>query len=208
MEKVYEFTKLNPDNEEDIQAYVRFHKKLSEHLKSSTEPLTEQQIAWQIVRYKDGDEATFFCMLNGEVVGFINVCNYHVVDGKRPDDDIGLISDIFVDQNAQASDGGHVAFKLLQLGVDELLSNGKNRAIMVVQDDNKNKHLHFSLADKVLKTSEVERRDGRKTTQYMVLISDLTKIKDMSFRELMKRSSLLLRAVERQGKKLVPFCDL
>lgn len=179
----YKFVKLNPDNEEDIEEFVKYNEKLTKYLNSSACPLDNESLGWQVGIFKDGDEATFFCKLDGKVIGFINVCNYHIVDGKRPDDDIGLISDIFVDQTSEASNGGYTAFKLLKLGVDELLSNGKNRAIMVVQDDNKNKFLHFSLADKVLRTSEVERKDSSKTTQYELLISDLIKIKNLTFRE-------------------------
>ena len=130
------------------------------------------------------DEGVFICELNDEPVGYISVCYYHVVDHKRPDDDIGIISDIYVMPEHQ---NGFNAYQLLQLGLGALIENGKNRAIMNVQEDNENHYLHFAIADKLLEQEECTRANGSKTMDYTLLIEDVKALKDLSYKEFMRR---------------------
>ena len=158
---MYEFNyrRINPHDEEDINKYLSIQYKLNDYLNSKAKPLTKEQIKWLRIRMgafellddfkgkdnklatkleEQADEVGFFCESNNEVVGFCAICNYHVVNGERPDDDIGIISDIFVDKKYR---NGDIAYKLLQYALDELIKANKSSAIIVVQEDNENRFL-------------------------------------------------------------------
>ena len=196
----YTYRKLDPNSNEDIEAFLRFQDRLNDHLHSVAKPLNQEQIKWQRMRFANNDEATFFCECDGQIVGFINICNYHVVNNERPDDDIGLISDIMVD--AAHANFGINAYNLLQLAIDELLSNNKNRAIMIVQEDNKTRFLHFALADKVVSSHECSRSDGTKTISYELLISNLNQTKKLTRNELAKRALEIRNRVENKNEEI------
>jgi len=216
----FTYRKINPHNEKDIDKYLEIQYKLNNYLKSVAKPLTQDQIKWLRIRMgafellddyqnkdkelaarlkEQPDEVGYFCELNDEVVGFCAICNYHIVDGERPDDDIGLISDIFVDEKYR---NGDIAYNLLQYALDELISANKNSAIMVVQEDNSNRFLHFAIADKIITTSKVLRKNKTKTINYELLISDIGKIKEISSRELVRRA-LKIRKKFNDGLELI-----
>lgn len=198
----YVYRKVNPHNIDDINKYLEIQQKLNQYLHSKAKPLSDEQIKWLRIRMgafelldapktKDKelanrlenqmDEVCFLCELNDEVIGFCAICNYHVVNGERPDDDIGMISDIYVKDGFRS---GEIAYNLLKLGIDELINAGKTSAIVVVQEDNPNRFLHFAIADKVLESEVIKRNNNTKTINYDLLISDLAKVKTMTARQL------------------------
>ena len=101
---MYEFNyrRINPHDEEDINKYLSIQYKLNDYLNSKAKPLTKEQIKWLRIRMgafellddfkgkdnklatkleEQADEVVFFCESNNEVVGFCAICNYHVVHG-------------------------------------------------------------------------------------------------------------------------------
>ena len=202
----FKYRKLNPHIREDIYKYLEIQNKLNHFLNSKAKPLTEDQIKWLRIRmgafellddYKgkdkelatrldeQADEICYFCELNNEVIGFCAICTYHIVDGERPNDAIGIISDIYVDEQYR---NGEIAYNLLQYALEELIKANKTSAIMIVQEDNPNRFLHFALADRVLSTDIISRKNKTKTINYELLISDILKIKSLSSRDLARRA--------------------
>jgi len=82
------------------------------------------------------------------------------------------------------------------------LSNNKNRAIMIVQEDNKTRFLHFALADKVVSSHECSRSDGTKTISYELLISNLNQTKKLTRNELAKRALKIRSRVENKNEEI------
>lgn len=204
---------LNPSNEDDVKKFLNIRGQLDEHLKKKVKPLTEEQIKWLRIRmgaiellpeneqkreYALGlqtkpDEICIVCEDENNVIGYIEIATYHVVNGERPNDDIGIISDIFVKEKFRNT---NISFKLLQMGVDKLIECGKFRAICNVQEDNKQRFLHFAMADgNVIETSTCKRKDGTKTTDYTLLI-DLKKLQNTTKKELGFKAAKLRREYE------------
>ena len=200
------YRKINPSSEDDMKKYFDINKQLDTYLSNNVTPFTEEQIMWLRIRmgatellldsddetqaYKKeiermADEHCFVCELGDEIVGHVFVCTYHIIDGKRPDDNIGIISEIYVKDEYRQ---GIIAYKLLQLAFDTLLNANKTSAILSVQEDNPNRFLHFALSDKILEKRKCTRKNGSVTTSYDLLISDIAKTKAMSSRELATRA--------------------
>lgn len=196
----YNFRKVDPRSDEDMKKYVSLIKKLSDFC-NDNQTFDEEKLKWMRVRmgaieYADkydekelcsvddnADEMAFVYEIDGEFVGFIDVAFYHIVNGERPDDDIGIIHDMYVEKKHR----GMASFTLLKMAVQALMKKGKNYAICNVQEDNDNKPLHFALANNnVVQTQECRRRDGSITTDYTLLI-DLKEIKDMSINDFAKK---------------------
>ena len=200
------YRKINPSSEDDIKKYFDCNKQLDNYLGRNVTPFTEEQVMWLRVRmgasellpgsdeetlsYKKEikqmpDEHCFVCELGDEFIGYVFVLTYHIVDGKRPDDNIGIISEIYVKDKYRQ---GLIAYNLLQLACDTLLKANKTAAILNVQEHNPNRFLHFALADKILEKEEYTRENGSVSIDYSLLISDINKIKTMSARELATRA--------------------
>ena len=194
----YNFRRVDPRSDEDMSKYVGLIKKLSDFC-NDNQTFDEEKLKWMRVRMgaieyatgsnelcpidENSDEMAFVCEHDGDFVGFIDVAFYHVVDGERPDDDIGIIHDMYVDDKHR----GLTSFTLLKMAVDSLLSKGKNYAICNVQEDNPNRFLHFALANNnVVCERECKRRDGSKTMDYTLLI-DLHETKDMTILQFAKK---------------------
>ena len=197
---------LNPRSDEDIKKYFELACGLSDFC-NDNKSIDENRIKWARAHmgaveyvnsaYKDkplppleenADEFVFICENDNEFVGYVDVCSYHVVDHKRPDDDIGILSEIFVLDEYR---NGTIAYTLLQMGIDKLMEKGKNRAICNVQEDNPNRFFHFAMADNnIVRHGDCIRSDGTKTTDYTLLI-DLHKLKNISLTQLAKKSARL-----------------
>ena len=208
-ENKYIFRAVDPRSDDDIKILFELRKKLSEFLKDR-KSFDENIINWQRWHwgapeyvfpedYKDkslrdvekiADEFAFVCEKDGAAVGYILVDSYHVVDGERPNDDIGIIGEIFVLPEHRKKE---VSYNLIQMGINKLIQKGKHRAICDVQDDNEFKYLHFAMADgNVVHQYECERKDGNKTVNYTLLI-DLKKIKDLSPEQLILKTARMKR---------------
>lgn len=200
------YKRIDPSNNEDIIIYYQLQNELDMYLNRKIKKPTIEQIKWQRIRmgatelrddwnednywYKEkleqvADEYAFICEDNGIVVGYISVCTYHIVNGDRPNDDIGIIDAIYVKDNYRGTD---IAYNLLQLGLKALINAGKNKSIVTVQQDNPNRFLHFAMADTLLNKSKCKRKNGTVTISYDLLISDIKKVANMSSLELGKRA--------------------
>ena len=200
------FRALNPRDNEDVKKYFGLVCGLSNFC-NDNKNIDENIIRWACVHmgavelinpaYKDktlppldenADEFVFVCEDNGRLIGYVEVCSYHVINGQRPDDDIGILHEIFVLDEYR---NGTVAYTLLQMGINKLIEKNKNRAICNVQEDNPNRFFHFAMADNnIIKQQECTRKDGTKTIDFTLLI-DLQKLKNMSLLELAKKANLL-----------------
>ena len=201
-DKKYTYRKVNPSDINDINRYLAIQKQLKDFLKVNARDLTEEQIKWLRIRMgayellsdingkdkvlsdrlqRQVDEIVYLCEVDDEVTGFCAICTYHIKDGERLDDNIGIISDIYVKEEYR---NGDIAYKLLQLAIKELLQANKTAVVMEVQEDNPNRFLHFALADKILFKEKCKRNDGTITISYSLLISDVRKIQKIEPREL------------------------
>ena len=201
MESNFTYRTINPHIEEDFQNFLDIRKQLDIHLNKKVVTFTEEQIKWFRIRMgaiellpkhqqqgeyalgllKKPDEICIVCQDNDDVVGFVYVNTYNVKNGERTNDDVGVISDIFVKEKYRNSG---IAFKLLQMGVDKLIEHGKFKALCNVQEDNKQRFLHFAMADgNVISIGECKRKDGSTTKDYTLLI-DLKKLKNTTQKEL------------------------
>lgn len=200
----FSYRVLNPRNDEDVKKYFELVCGLSDFC-NANKSVDENMIKWARVHmgaielvnpaYKDkplppldenADEFVFICEDNGKFIGYVEICSYHIVDGKRPEDDIGILHEIFVlDEHRN----GTIAYTLLQMATDKLIEKGKNRAICNVQEDNPNRFLHFAMANNnIVKEQECTKKDGTKTTDYTLLI-DLHNLKNMSLMGLAKKAA-------------------
>lgn len=201
MENDFVYREINPHSVEDINKYLEIHQQLNTFLKKKVKPLTEDQIKWMRIRmgavellneeqqkseYAQGllnkpDEICIVCEFNNEIIGYIYVNTYNVKNGERTNDDVGIISDIFVKKEFRNS---VIAFKLLKIGVNKLIEFGKYRAICNVQEDNENRFLHFAMADgNVVSTHKCVRNDETETIDYELLI-DLKKLEKTTVKEI------------------------
>lgn len=199
----YIFKQINPREQSDVDKLVNLQFQLKRYLDPNFSPFSEEYIKWLRVRYgavelldafknqplkpleENATEFAFVCEVDGKFVGYIEVYSYHIVDGKCPKDDIGILHDIFVLDEYR---DGLVAFTLLQMGVDKLLEKGKTKAICNVQKHNPHRFLHFAMADnKIEKIEEITRPNGEKVVDYSLLI-DLNKLKNTSPLQLAKKA--------------------
>lgn len=190
----YTFRAVNPRCDEDMKKYIDLTFGLDNHLKIKRK-IDDNFVNWKRWHFgapeyvfpeehknkpiedfnKLADEFVFLCENNGETIGYIEVSNYHVVKGKRPDDDIGIIGEIYLKPEHRKID---LSLKLLKLGVQKLIECGKFRAICNVQEDNKYRYLHFAMADgNVIHKDKCKRKDGSTTIDYTLMI-DLKKLSD------------------------------
>ena len=200
------YRKINPSRYEDIKIYFSMQQELDDMLSTNCNLPNAEKIKWQRIRmgatelrddwnednywYKEkleqvADEYAFICEDKDTVVGYISVCTYHIVNGDRPNDDIGIIDAIYVKDNYRGTD---IAYNLLQLGLKALINAGKNKSIVTVQQDNPNRFLHFALADSLLNKSKCKRKNGTVTISYDLLISDIKKVANMSSLEIGERA--------------------
>ena len=188
-ENKYIFRAVNPRSDEDIQKYIDLKSDLDSFLKiKTTKKKDENFINWQRWHlgapeyvfpedYKNkplgdveklADEFVFICEIKGDAVGYIQVANYHLINGKRPDDDIGIIGEIYLKPEHRKTD---LSLQLLKLGVKRLIQCGKFKAFCNVQKDNKNRYLHFAMADGNIVHEDIcKRNDGSTTIDYTLMI--------------------------------------
>ena len=206
MEK-FVYRAVNPRSDADMLKLANLERSLQAFCNSEKQ-ITKEHLKWSrihmgAVEYFDdykgkellpleenADEFVYVCEAGDEFVGYVEVCSYHVVDGKRPDDDIGILHEIYVKDEYR---GGEIAYRLLQMGIDKLLQKNKTRAICNVQEDNPNRHLHFAMAGKnVIDQKEIKRCNGKKTIDYTLLI-DLNNLKKKSMVQLARDSAKIRR---------------
>ncbi len=189
---------VDPRNDEDMQKYFALAKNLSNFLKNNA-IFDENQMRWARIRMgaveyvdlndwverplkpieEEAQEFVFVCEKDGEFVGYVDICDYHMEDNMVKEDEIGAIHEIYVKDEYQRR-SENISFKLLQMAVEKLLECGKTHAQMEVQEDNKNRFLHFALAEgNVVKSSVCKRRNGEETKSY-ILVADLEKIKNLT----------------------------
>ena len=187
---------VDPRNDEDMQKYFNLAEGLSNFLKNNAS-FDENQMRWARIRMgaveyvdlndwvnkplkpieEEAHEFVFVCEKDGEFVGYVDICDYHFDNDRIIEDEAGTIHEIYVKDEFQQTD---IAFKLLQMAVEKLLQLGKSKTYMEVQEDNKNRFLHFALADgNVVKTSTLKRRNGEETTSY-TLQADLKFIEKLT----------------------------
>ena len=111
----------------------------------------------------------FWCLLN----------NDYYADIITPD--IAVLDYIY-SKNVNAS------FKLISTLIKELVKIGVNSAIIQVQTFNKQRFFHYALSDKnIIKTSPVEYK-GKMYEDQILKIENLSKVSNISFRELIKKA--------------------
>ena len=191
----FTFRAVNPRSDEDIRKYFELKQGLIDFLKARNK-IDEKIINWQRWHlgapeyvfpddYKDkplpsmeenADEFAFVCEVDDKFVGFVTICAYHVIGGKRMKDDIGVLSDIFVEEEFRGQT--QISLKLLKMAIDKLMGCGKFRAICHVQEDNPLHYIHFAMADgNVILKDTCKRKDGKETIDYLLMI-DLKKLNE------------------------------
>jgi len=191
--KDFVFRAVDPRNDDDMHKYFNLAESLSCFLKNNAS-FDEDQLRWAKIRMGARDdeqvakekEFVFVCELDGEFVGYVDICNYHVKDDKIVYDKIGAIHEIYIKPEFQKIS---VAFKLLKIAVEKLIEEGKTKAVMEVQEDNENRFLHFALAKgNIIETSVCKRTDGTETMSYILLV-DLFDLQKLSLSGLAVRTA-------------------
>ena len=210
------YRKLDAKNDKDFNLFLAMENNLDDYLKTNQSEidLTKKHL-WtrvhmgavefldELVPGKDTtefrkqlqimpDEVCYVAEENGEAIGYVVYLNYWCENGTRLGAEYGNINAILVKDGYKGTD---VAFKLLHVALDDLVKNGKTKITMTVQQDNPNRFLHFAMADTLLSQNETTRKDGSKTISYDLLISDIDKVKNMSFLELGKRAVKIRRKI-------------
>lgn len=94
---------------------------------------------------------------------------------------------------------GKIAFNLFKKVIKDIIKRGYNNLVMSVEDNNPNKYLHFAISDVLLDKREEELVDGGTTTQYVLGITDISRISNLSMKEIMNRAV----KVKRNFKKVI-----
>lgn len=173
---------------EDAQYVLECMQKLSvELLGYNNVEREEKYIAGAI---EDQDEIYIICKKNNEFVGFAGVATYHIENGKRADDTVGLITDILVRQEYR---GSEVAYTLLMMSIKQLIEHKKDSAIMVVQSTNPHRFLHYAICDKLISREQYTLDSGVTLTDEILLIEDLDKVSKLSIMDIGKKAVLQRR---------------
>lgn len=215
------YRKINPSSDEDIKIYFEMRKELNNYLSTNCSEPTEEIIKWQRLRMgaaefldelRPGnapealkekfrnrpDEVCYIAEDGGKVIGFVMYLNYWLKDKERLGPEYGNINEILVKDGYKGTD---VAYTLLKMALNDLINAGKTKITMTVQQDNPNRFLHFALADKLLDMQTCKRKNGSVTVSYDLLISDATKIKELSFLEIGKRAAKIRRKTNEENIK-------
>ena len=140
---------------------------------------------------EDKDEIYVICEKDGEFVGFAGGATYHIEkNGKGANDNAGLITDILVKEEYR---GSEVAYKLFMMIINSLIEYGKESALMVVQDTNPNRYLHYAISDEVISREVYTSENGKTYVDEILLIKDLKKIAKISMFEIGKKAALIKR---------------
>lgn len=177
MKILYEKATLN-----DVDAIINMQNKLNMMLglnEDSDANCLRELIEEEI---KTGDSVYFIAKNENEVIGnvIISFSDTIIVDNIEFTASIPLI---FIDEKYR---GGSVAYTLFKMALKEILAKGFNTLVMSVEDNNPNKYIHFAIADKLIEDREELLENGGTIKQYLLAISDVKKIANLAFRDIIK----------------------
>ncbi len=129
------------------------------------------------------DKTYFVAKVDGETIGVICVDFIEMI-GVDDVDYSAAIDLIYVNEKFRL---GTVGYNLFMLAIEEMRKRDKESFVMSVEDNNPNKFLHFALADVLIEENEEFTQDGT-TTQYLLGVTDIDKVKSYTFKEIMRKS--------------------
>ena len=168
---------------DDADSIVSMQQELNKLL--DLQELDEEQFKKYILTdIQSEDRSYFVAKTNGETIGVISVDFSESISVNDTDDYNASITLMFVDERYR---NGTIAFDLFKLAIDEIQKNGENSFVMSVEDNNPNKFLHFAFADVLIEENEEQTKNGT-TSQYLLGVTDIDKVKSYTFKEIMKKS--------------------
>ena len=168
---------------DDADSIVSMQQELNKML--DLQELDEEQFKKYILTdIQSEDRSYFVAKINGETIGVISVDFSESISVNDVDDYNASITLMFVDERYR---NGTIAFDLFKLAIDEIQKNGENSFVMSVEDNNPNKYLHFAFADVLIEENEEQTKNGT-TSQYLLGVTDIDKVKSYTFKEIMKKS--------------------
>ena len=168
---------------DDADSIVSMQQELNKLL--DLQELDEEQFKKYILTdIQSEDRSYFVAKTNGETIGVISVDFSESISVNDVDDYNASITLMFVDERYR---NGTIAFDLFKLAIDEIQKNGENSFVMSVEDNNPNKYLHFAFADVLIEENEEQTKNGT-TSQYLLGVTDIDKVKSYTFKEIMKKS--------------------
>lgn len=130
----------------------------------------------------DKKEIYILAYENGKCIGFSGASLNNDCYSDIITPDVAVIDYIFVSKDARDIS---VSFSLISNIIEILIIMNVKQAIMQVQTYNKQRFFHYALSDKkIIKSTTIEIK-GQVYEDQILLIEDLSKIKNMSIRDLM-----------------------
>ncbi len=166
----------------DVDSIVSMQKELNKML--NLEDLDEIAFKEYILKDIQSEyKAYYVAKNNGETIGVISI-DFSEAISVNDVDYSASISLMFVDEKYRK---GAIAYDLFKLAMEEMQNRGKQSFVMSVEGNNPNKFLHFSFADIIIDENEELTQDGT-TTQYLLGVTDINKVKTYTFKDIMRKS--------------------
>ena len=168
---------------QDIGEIVKMQHKLNNML-GLYEDIDDECLKDYLNQSMVSEEITYYIARQGkEVIGVIclDFSDCIVVENIEYAASIPLI---YVDEKYRC---GQIAYNLFKLGLQDIIKRGLNSAVMTIENNNPNKYLHFAIADRIIEEREELLKNGNTIKQYLLGISDVNVINNLTFKDCMKR---------------------
>lgn len=163
----------------DINAIVKMQHKLND-MTGVYEELDDKTLKDYLEQSIEGDEAVYYVAKSqNEDIGMICIDFSDCLDAG----DIEYCASIPLIYVNESLRGGEVAYTLFKLALDEIKNRGLNSFLMTVEDNNPNKYLHFSIADKLIEQRNEDLVNGNEISQYLLGVSNIDSIYNLSMKE-------------------------
>ena len=168
---------------QDVDTIVLMQKELNNMLE--LQDLDEEAFKKYIQKDMQSEKTAYFIAKNNsETIGVVVVDFSDAISIDDSLDYEASISLIYVDKRYRT---GTIAYELFKIAIEEMCNRGKYSFVMSVEDNNPNKFLHFALADVLIEENQENTKNGT-TTQYLLGVSDINKIKSYSFKDFLRKS--------------------
>ena len=184
MEIIYEKA-----NEADAKTILEMQHKLNEMLGLNKDIDEEIFLDYLKQSINSNDTVYYIARLNTEAIGVVSIdfSNSLTVRDVEYSASIPLI---FVNKNHR---DGKISFKLFKLAIEEIIKRNLNSFAMTIEENNPNKYLHFAIADQLIEEREELLENGNSTKQYLLGVTDINSINNLSYKDILKRVSYTKR---------------
>lgn len=171
-------------NTDDIDSIVQMQHKLNEML-GLYEDVESKDFIEYLKSSISNEEITYYVVkIAKETIGIvcIDFSDYLEFDGVEY---VASIPLIYVENKYRS---GNIAYNLFKLALKDIKNRGYNSFVMLVEDNNPNKYLHFSIADKLIDERKENIKDGGQVSQFLLGVSDIIDIEKLSFKDFIRKA--------------------